>query len=76
MCGGHHHRTRPSRLPEPEQWVERLQSYREHLEGELKNVQELLERLDRRRTTRRSRRSRRSSRARLPVGRAVRDAGR
>ena len=31
--------------PNREQWVERLTGYREHLEGELKNVQELLERL-------------------------------
>ncbi|HEX4525231.1 MAG TPA: hypothetical protein VH108_00655 [Gaiellaceae bacterium] len=44
MCGGHHHRGRRG-YPNREQWVERLQSYREHLEGELKNVQELLERL-------------------------------
>jgi hypothetical protein len=48
MCGGHHHRRgRRGRrgYPNREQWVERLQSYREHLEGELKNVQELIERL-------------------------------
>ena len=44
MCGGHHHRGRRG-YPDREQWVERLQSYREHLEGELKNVQELIERL-------------------------------
>ncbi len=45
MCGGHHHRGRRG-YPNREQWVERLQSYREHLEGELKNVQELIERLN------------------------------
>jgi hypothetical protein len=45
MCGGHHHRRGRRRYPNREQWVERLQSYREHLEGELKNVQELIERL-------------------------------
>ena len=31
--------------PNREQWVDRLQAYREHLEEELKNVQELIERL-------------------------------
>jgi hypothetical protein len=47
MCRGHHHhRGRGGRgYPNREQWVERLQSYREHLEGELQNVQELIERL-------------------------------
>jgi hypothetical protein len=47
MCGGrHHHRGRGFRgYPNREQWVDRLQSYREHLEEELKNVQELIERL-------------------------------
>jgi hypothetical protein len=44
MCRGHHHRGRHG-YPNREEWVERLQSYREHLEGELKNVQELIERL-------------------------------
>ena len=44
MCRGHHHRGRRG-YPNREQWVERLQSYREHLEGELQNVQELIERL-------------------------------
>lgn len=46
MCEGHHHhrRGRHGSLNR-EQWVERLEAYREHLEGELKNVQELLERL-------------------------------
>ena len=45
MCGGHHHRRGRRGYPNREQWVERLQSHREHLEGELKNVQELIERL-------------------------------
>jgi hypothetical protein len=45
MCGGHHHRRGRRSYPNREEWVERLQSYREHLEGELKNVQELIERL-------------------------------
>jgi len=45
MCGGHHHRRGRRGYPNREEWVERLQSYREHLEGELKNVQELIERL-------------------------------
>ena len=45
MCGGHQHRRGHRGYPNREQWVERLQSYREHLEGELKNVQELIERL-------------------------------
>ena len=45
MCGGHHHRRGRRGYPNREAWVERLQSYREHLEGELKNVQELIERL-------------------------------
>ena len=44
MCRGHHSRGVRG-YPSREQWVERLQVYREHLEGELKNVQELLERL-------------------------------
>ena len=44
MCGGHRHRTARG-YPRREEWVERLQAYREHLEGELRNVQELLERL-------------------------------
>lgn len=47
MCKGHHHRRhRGSRgYPGREEWVERLQGYREHLEDELKKVQELIERL-------------------------------
>ena len=44
MCGGHHHRGRRG-YPTREQWAERLRDYREHLEAELKNVQELIERL-------------------------------
>jgi hypothetical protein len=43
MCRGHHRGRRG--YPNREQWVERLQAYREQLEGELKNVQELIERL-------------------------------
>jgi hypothetical protein len=57
MCGSHHHdetgstRGRGFRgfgrrgFPNREQLVERLQGYEQHLEGELSNVQELLERL-------------------------------
>ncbi|HEY2776646.1 MAG TPA: hypothetical protein VGI77_01980 [Gaiellaceae bacterium] len=47
MCGGHHHHRRRGfrGYPNREQWVDRLQAYREHLEEELKNVQELIERL-------------------------------
>ena len=48
MCGGHHHhhgRGRHRGFPNREQLVERLQGYQEHLNAELKNVQELLERL-------------------------------
>jgi hypothetical protein len=46
MCGAHQHGRRGRHgYPNREQWVERLEAYREHLEGELKNVQELLERL-------------------------------
>jgi len=45
MCRGHHHRGGRRGFPNREQWVDRLQSYREHLEGELKNVQELIEKL-------------------------------
>jgi hypothetical protein len=53
MCEGHHHegRARGFRgfgrrgFPNREQLVERLQGYQQHLEGELKNVHELLERL-------------------------------
>jgi hypothetical protein len=49
MCEGHHHHRRFGRrgrgFPNREQLVERLTGYREHLESELRNVQELLERL-------------------------------
>ena len=47
MCGGHQHHHRRGRhgFPNREQLVERLQGYREHLNGELRNVEELLERL-------------------------------
>jgi hypothetical protein len=44
MCGGHRRRGRRS-YPTREEWVERLRSYREHLEAELRNVEELIERL-------------------------------
>jgi hypothetical protein len=37
---------RPGRgFPPREEWLERLQAYRQHLEEELRNVQELIERL-------------------------------
>ena len=49
MCREHHHhegRRRGFRgYPNREQWIDRLEAYRTHLEDELKNVQELLERL-------------------------------
>lgn len=47
MREGHHHRGRRGRcgFPNREQLVERLRGYREHLQGELRNVEELLERL-------------------------------
>ncbi len=51
MCAGHHeghHRRRHRRgrgFPNREQLVERLTGYRQHLESELRNVQDLLERL-------------------------------
>jgi len=52
MCGEHHEgRGHGFRgfgrrgFPNREQLVGRLQGYQQHLEGELKNVQELLERL-------------------------------
>ena len=32
-------------FPPREEWLERLQAYQEHLEEELRNVQELIERL-------------------------------
>jgi hypothetical protein len=50
MCEGHHHHHRRfgrgrRGFPNREQLVERLTGYRQHLESELANVQELLERL-------------------------------
>jgi hypothetical protein len=46
MCGGHHRHRRGFRgYPSREQWSARLQAYRDHLEDELKKVQELIERL-------------------------------
>lgn len=46
MCRGHHpHHRRFRGTPNREEWLERLQSHREHLESELRNVQELIERL-------------------------------
>ncbi|HVW88018.1 MAG TPA: hypothetical protein VHC01_01005 [Gaiellaceae bacterium] len=49
MHGRHHHRHGHGRgrrgYPTPEQWAERLQAYRTHLEAELKNVNELIGRL-------------------------------
>jgi hypothetical protein len=53
MCHGQHHEGRGRGFrgfgrrgfPDREQLVERLQGYQQHLEGELKNVQDLLERL-------------------------------
>jgi ribosomal protein L19E len=48
MCREHHHHGRRRGFrgyPNREQWIDRLEAYRTHLEDELKNVQELLERL-------------------------------
>jgi hypothetical protein len=52
MCEGHHeHRGRGFRgfgrrgFPNRETWVERLQAYQQHLEQELQNVKDVLERL-------------------------------
>jgi hypothetical protein len=57
MCGSEHHEGRGHAhgrgfrgfgrrgFPNREQLVERLQGYQQHLEGELKNVHDLLERL-------------------------------
>jgi hypothetical protein len=45
MCGRHHHRLGRRGFPSREQLVERLEGYREHLQDELKNVEELLQRL-------------------------------
>jgi ribosomal protein L19E len=52
MCGHHHgHGARQGfgfrrhGVPSPEEWIERLESYRERLERELTNIDELLKRL-------------------------------
>jgi hypothetical protein len=52
MCGHHQHRGhyawrefRRHGVPSREEWVERLEAYRERLEGELANIEELLKRL-------------------------------
>jgi hypothetical protein len=52
MCEGHHeHRGHGFRrfgrrgFPNRETWVERLQAYQQHLEQELQNVKDVLERL-------------------------------
>ena len=53
MCGSHQHEGRGRGFrgfgrrgfPNREQLVERLQGYQQHLESELTNVQELLDRL-------------------------------
>jgi len=48
MHRGHHHRGPFGRrgFPKREEFVERLRSHKEHLQEELKNVEELLARLD------------------------------
>jgi ribosomal protein L19E len=48
MCGHHQHHGRGHGrrgYPNREEWAERLRDYREHLEAELRNVNELIERL-------------------------------
>jgi hypothetical protein len=48
MCEGHHqhgHGRGRRGYPTAEQWAERLQAHRAHLEAELRNVNELIERL-------------------------------
>ena len=54
MCGGHHeHRGRGygfrgfgrRGFPDRQTWVERLQAYQQHLESELENVKDVIERL-------------------------------
>jgi hypothetical protein len=55
MCGGHHeqHRSRGFRgfgrhgFPDRQAWLERLQGYQQHLEQELDNVKDVVERLGR-----------------------------
>jgi hypothetical protein len=54
MCGTHHEHRGHGRsfrgfgrrgFPSRDVWVERLQSYEQHLEQELKNVRDVIERL-------------------------------
>jgi ribosomal protein L19E len=51
MCGGHHeHRGHGRRFgrrgfPSRDVWVDRLQAYQAHLEQELENVRDVIERL-------------------------------
>lgn len=55
MCGSHHARQRGfgargfgfrgRGFPSREEWLERLQAYRQQLEDDLKNVQDLIEQL-------------------------------
>ena len=51
MCGGHHEQRGFSRrfgsrgFPSRDVWVERLQAYQAHLEQELQNVRDVIERL-------------------------------
>jgi hypothetical protein len=54
MCGHGHHREHGRRgfrgfgrggFPNREEWLERLQAYQQHLEEELRNVEEVIERL-------------------------------
>ena len=52
MCGGHHHehqgrgrRFGRRGFPSRDVWVERLQAYQAHLEQELANVRDVIERL-------------------------------
>ncbi len=54
MCEGHGHRGHRGfrgfgrrGFPSRDVWVERLEAHREHLEQELKNVQDVIERLGR-----------------------------
>jgi hypothetical protein len=44
MCRGREHHGRRG-YPNREQWVERLRAYRDELQGELENVEELIGRL-------------------------------
>jgi len=54
VCGHEHRREHGRRgfrgfgrggFPNREEWLERLQAYQQHLEEELRNVQEVIERL-------------------------------